>query len=149
MDGREIYLHYHSKGESVRQCTRSHAPFQVHIRENLIRFIGNFRATFYPSKNKKFNVDGDCGSNVGYKDWNRNYVNGHNKENPYGQAHENGYAGGLGRGDKVRGSGQDRNHSGVGGAQGGPGPTPAPPTPTRTYRDIRVAVRTVGREGGR
>ena len=65
VDVREICLLYHSNGECFRQHTHSQAPLRVHIRNNLIRFIINCRATFCISRKRKFNGGGDQGSYVG------------------------------------------------------------------------------------
>ena len=89
-DGREICLHYHSKGEFVRQCTRSHAPLRGQIPENLIRYIGKFRDAHDPPRKRKFNGGGKLVSYGVQTNWNRNGGKVHNGQNPDGQAHRSG-----------------------------------------------------------
>ena len=52
---REICLLYHSKGECVKHCPRSHVPLREQIWENIIRYIRNCRAAHNPSINREFN----------------------------------------------------------------------------------------------
>ena len=38
-DGRDICLHFLSKIDYIRSCTRSHAPVQEHTREAVLGYI--------------------------------------------------------------------------------------------------------------
>ena len=65
-DGREICLHFRSKGDCIRSCTSSHAPLRVHTREAVIRYIRVDSDFMDPSRNINFNGGGDWGSHGGH-----------------------------------------------------------------------------------
>ena len=129
-DGRYICLRYHSKGEFIMSCTLSHAPLQRQIRDNLIKFIGIFRANFDPARKQNFyEVKPNC--------YSRNGDNEYNGQNPDRHTPMNGAGGGFGKANHVRGVRQDVNHGGVRGTRGGPGHN----TPFSPPRQIKTAGR--------
>ena len=122
-DGREICLHYISKGECDRSCTRSHAPLRGPTRELVIRFIRGSREAM--NKKRKFDGVGDQASHGGY--WDRN-----------------GSRFGGGRGG-CGGNTESQNGGGRGG-RGGNGPTTNPP---HQYGQINWGGGQNGQERGR
>ena len=48
-DGREICLHFLSKGDRIRSCMRSHGPMQGHNQDSVIRYIRVSREAMNPS----------------------------------------------------------------------------------------------------
>ena len=60
VDGREICLRFHSKGDCASSCTRSHSPVQGQNREVVLRYIRIFRYAMDQSKKRKFIGGGYC-----------------------------------------------------------------------------------------
>ena len=65
-DGRDICLHFFSKVDSVRSCTRSHAPVQVQNRDLVIRYTRVARESMDTSRKRKFDGGRDQGSHGGH-----------------------------------------------------------------------------------
>ena len=120
-DGREIYLHFLSKGDCFISCTLSHAPIQGHNRDLVIRYIKVAREAMDPSRKRKFDGGGDQVSNGGY--WDRS--GGHGQRKSEVQNNRNGAIFGGGRGGHS--GGRDGNNGGGGGARGGHGSNTTPP----------------------
>ena len=58
-DGRDICLHFLSKGYCIRSCTRSHVPVRGRNRKAVICYIRVGRDVMDPSMKRKFNGGGD------------------------------------------------------------------------------------------
>ena len=65
-DGRDICLHFLSKGYCIRSFTRSHEPVRGHNREALICYIRVGRGFMELSRKRKSNDGGDRGSHGGH-----------------------------------------------------------------------------------
>ena len=85
-DGREICIHFLSKGDCIRSCTRSHAPVRVQSREAVICYIRIDGDVTDPSRKRKSNGGGYRGSHG--VNWERSRVNG--IRNLEGHNHGNG-----------------------------------------------------------
>ena len=128
MDGREICLCLHSKGDCVRSCTRSHSPLWVHSPYNLLRYIGVCRVALNSSKKRKLHRGGDRES---YKrHWETNGRNG-TRHNLEGQNQGIGAGYSVKKGSHVGGR-KNRNHNGGGYARGVTGNNTDPPQPRLT-----------------
>ena len=73
-DGTEICLHFSSKGDCVRSCTRSHAPVRGKNRDLVIRYTRVAREATNQSQNRKYDSDGDQVSHRGH--WDRSGSHG-------------------------------------------------------------------------
>ena len=54
VDGREICLHFISKGDCVRSCTRSYVPVKGHNRDLVILYIRVAREEMNQSRKRKY-----------------------------------------------------------------------------------------------
>ena len=141
VDGREICLHFLSKGDCIRSCMRSHAPVRGHNRETVILYIRVGREVMDPSRKIKFNGGGDQGSHGGH--WDRS--GGKSTRNLEGQNHGNRVGFGGGHGGHY--GGRDGNNGGGGGARGGNGNNTNPP-PHQDEQKMRGGAQNC-QEGGR
>ena len=142
-DGREICLHFLSKGDCIKYCTISHAPVRGNNREAVIQYIRVGRVVMDPSSKRNFHGGGDQGSHR--RHWDRSGGNG--TRNSEGKNHENGAV--FGSGKCGHSGGKDGNNGRCGAARGGSGNnTNPPPPPTKTGIKCGAVVRTVGKEVG-